>query len=64
MSFHMTDKSVKRSFSTRSRVINVYQIAREPGPSYFTSQWKLLELKRDLDARYQTMTSPALPFGL
>lgn len=64
MNFHKADRLQTGFLHNRARRVNVFHLARETAPSYFTSQWKLLELKRHLDNNSRTLTSPALPFGL
>ena len=44
MNFHTTDKLARGSLNDKSKVVNVYSVTRESVPSYFTSQWKLLEI--------------------
>ncbi|HJO00350.1 MAG TPA: hypothetical protein QGF86_05740 [Nitrospinaceae bacterium] len=55
MNFHTAGKFGRGSLDNKSRAINVYTITRESTPSYFAGQWKLLELKRRLDKKLQTV---------
>ncbi|KMP12679.1 hypothetical protein UR09_00335 [Candidatus Nitromaritima sp. SCGC AAA799-A02] len=56
MDFHKVDKPAGR---LSRKAINVYEITRGTASSCFTSQWKLLELKRHLDKKPQALLSPA-----
>ncbi len=55
MSFRTAGKFGRGSLDHKSRAINVHTITRENSPSYFAGQWKLLELKRRLDKKLQTV---------